>query len=123
MLDEFVVRPVEDATLSVIPAGPMPEAPARLLASEGMARLVAELVARYEFVVIDAPPLVVSDPLSVARLSDLVLLVIGGDAVPDRDIQAATRQLSGIGAENVSVVVNRWRGRDTRYTYSYESSR
>jgi polysaccharide biosynthesis transport protein len=123
MLDEFIVRPIEDASLSVIPAGPMPAAPARLLASEAMGRLMAELVARYEFVVVDAPPLVVSDPLSVARMSDLVLLVIGGDAVPDRDIQAATRQLAGIGAENVSVVVNRWRGRDTRYSYTYGNSR
>jgi non-specific protein-tyrosine kinase len=118
-LGEFIVNSDEIANLDLLPAGPLPPAAARLLASERLARLVAELNQRYEFIIFDAPPLVVSDPLSIARLSDLVLLVVGGDAVPDRDVQMSTRKLTSIGAEHISVVVNRWRGRDSAYSYSY----
>ena len=116
-----MVHPEGIPNLGLIVAGPEPSAPARLLASKRFTNLL-DTIGRYDFVIVDAPPLVVSDPLSVARHADLVLLVLGGDAVPDRDIQAATRQLSSIGARNVSVVVNRWRGHEASYSYDYRKS-
>ena len=122
MLDEFIVLPDRTTSLALLPAGPEPAAPAHLLASARLRLLLSELNERYDFVIFDAPPLVVSDPLSIARLSDLVLLVVGGDAVADRDIQMASRELAGIGTENVSVVMNRWRARDRAYSYSYGRS-
>jgi len=122
-LDEFTHLPETVPNLAVIPAGEPPEGPARLLASERLGRLNKRLQSRYDFVVFDAPPLVVSDPLSIAAHADLVLLVIGGGGVPDRDIQMATRQLSGIGAARVAVVVNRWRGHEVTYNYSYPGAR
>jgi Mrp family chromosome partitioning ATPase len=88
-----------------------------LLASERLSQLLNKLRVDYDFVIIDAPPLIVSDPLSIARLADQVLLIVGGQAVPDRDLQAATRQLSGVGVNHVSIVVNRWRGHEVAYDY------
>jgi capsular exopolysaccharide synthesis family protein len=133
--EPFIIRLEEFPNLSVLPAGPLPPfGPARLLASHRLHSLIKTVtpggdkpggdadVDHYDFVVFDSPPLVVSDPLSIARFADLVLLVVGGNAVPDRDIQAASRQLRSVGAEHVSVVVNRWRGRETSYSYAYKSS-
>ncbi len=121
-LDEVLIKLAQVANLDVMLSGPSPSAPARLLASERMERIIEKLEARYDFVVLDTPPLVVSDPLSIARRVDLVLLVVGGDAVPDREVQAAARQLASIGAAEVSLVVNRWHGRDTTYDYTCRSS-
>jgi Mrp family chromosome partitioning ATPase/capsular polysaccharide biosynthesis protein len=118
--EQIEARQKADARL--LPAGSENSAPAQLLASERLARLVDGLIQNCDFVVFDAPPLVVSDPLSIARMADLVLLVVGGQAVPDRDVQAARRQLRSVGAEEVAIVVNRWRGHDPSYSYSYRGS-
>jgi non-specific protein-tyrosine kinase len=120
--EQFVIRPAGFANLGVIPSGTGRSAPAQALASDRLGRVIEEMAASYEFVVFDAPPLVVSDPLSVARYADLVLLIAGGDAVTDRDIQVATRQLRSIGAKHVSLVVNRWRGSEPSYAYAYGDS-
>jgi capsular exopolysaccharide synthesis family protein len=64
-------------TLDVIPSGICPPLPADLLASEQMKTFVAELRARYDYVIFDSPPaLSVTDPLIVASLSDGLVLVI-----------------------------------------------
>ena len=123
VIDELTVRPEGIPNLSVISSGGPPEGPARLLASERLGLLITRLNESYDFVVFDAPPLVVSDPLSIAAHADLVLLVVGGGGVPDRDIQAATRQLSGIGSAHVAVVINRWRGHEATYNYAYPGAR
>jgi len=121
-LEELIV-PVEDVpNLSLLPAGPRPSAPARLVASNRLTILADTLSSpdsKRDFVVFDAPPLVVSDPLSVARSVDMVLLVVGGNAVPDTAIQAARRRLGSVGADHVFVVVNRWSDRDPAYSYTY----
>jgi capsular exopolysaccharide synthesis family protein len=122
LVEWFIVHPDAVPALDVIPAGPMPAAPARLLASNRLSGLVDELTQSHRFVVFDAPPLTVSDPLSIAALADLIVLVVGGTAVPDRDIQAATRELSGIGAGHVSVVVNRMRANEPYYAYGYRAT-
>jgi capsular exopolysaccharide synthesis family protein len=116
---KVAIQPPDIPGLKIVPAGPSSDAPARLLASKQLPRLIERLRADCQFVIFDAPPLTVSDPLSIARFSDLVLLVVRGNAVPDRDIQGATDQLRRVGADSVSVVVNRWRARDAPYSYSY----
>lgn len=77
-LDEVLVRaPVgAPSNLDVIPCGLPPERPAELLESPALARLVEELRARYDVVIIDTPPVLpVADPLIVARVVDGVVLV------------------------------------------------
>jgi capsular exopolysaccharide synthesis family protein len=122
VLDGVIFRPERVPGLGVIPAGTQSSSAPQLLASERLHGLLDELSDQFDFIIIDAPPLVVSDPLSIARLTDLVLLVVGGGAVPDREVHAATRQLANIGVDNVSVVVNRWRGHEATYSYAYPSA-
>jgi polysaccharide biosynthesis transport protein len=116
----FVLYPPEIPNLGVLAAGDEPAGPAHLLASAQLNRLIEELHESFEFIVFDSPPLVVSDPLSIARLVDLVLLVVAGGPVPHHEIQAATRQLSSIGVKHVSVVANRWRP-EAPYEESFRS--
>jgi capsular exopolysaccharide synthesis family protein len=104
--------------LDVLPAGPA-SAAAQLLASPQLSKVLEQVLKLAQFVVIDAPPLVISDPLALARHADLVILVVGDAGVEERDVQAARRQLASVGAEHVSVVANRWSGREMTYAYKY----
>jgi capsular exopolysaccharide synthesis family protein len=83
-LDEAFVPYVHVPGLSVLPAGAMSGEPGVLIASSAMSELVGKLRQRFEFVVIDSPPIL---PVADARLlSSLVdgILMIGRSGVTTR---------------------------------------
>jgi capsular exopolysaccharide synthesis family protein len=63
--------------LDVLPSGPLPPNPSELLSLPTMDRLLADVRARYDVVIIDSPPLVaVSDASVLAPRVDGVVLVV-----------------------------------------------
>ena len=63
--------------LSVLPAGPRPSNPAELLGSPRMAELIQEWRSNYDFIILDAPPVLsVTDAAVVSVLCDAVILVV-----------------------------------------------
>jgi succinoglycan biosynthesis transport protein ExoP len=84
-LDEAFVPHRSVPSLSVLPAGAGQGEPGMLIASNAMADLVGKLRQRFEFVVIDSPPiLLVSDARSIAALADGILM-IGRSGVTTRE--------------------------------------
>ncbi len=62
--------------LYIIPAGPVPPNPNELLLSENMDRLIAQLRADFDYVIIDSAPIgVISDTFLIVRHSDIQLYV------------------------------------------------
>jgi capsular exopolysaccharide synthesis family protein len=63
--------------LSILPAGPIPPDPAELLTSASFGECVEVLREKYDFVILDTPPmLAVSDPGIIAGHADAVLLTL-----------------------------------------------
>ncbi len=63
--------------LSVLPAGPRPTNPAELLGSPRMAELIQQWRSNYDFIILDAPPVLsVTDAAVVSVLCDAVILVV-----------------------------------------------
>ncbi len=120
------VRRPDVENLLVLPSGPVPPNPAELLASNTMARLLEELRANADFVIIDTPPLLaVSDALVLAPKSDGTLFVADAGTTTRSAIRHARQQLDQVGARVVGAVLNdldtssaRYYGSDS-YTYSY----
>lgn len=76
--------------LDVVPAGGVPETPYELLQSPRFAALVAEARQRYDFVVVDTPPLVaVPDGRILEKLVDGILLVVSAHRTPRRLVEEA----------------------------------
>ena len=68
---------LQQPALTILPAGPHPDHPAELLESVALKRVLATLRAQFDFVVIDAPPVLpVADAGILAAQADGVLLVI-----------------------------------------------
>ncbi len=105
-LKEALQRPAEGGDLLVLASGKMPPNPAELLGSERMHQLVEQLNDWADWVIVDSPPvLAVSDPASVARWSDGVLMVARA-GISTRDAGAkATEQLKRSGARIIGVAV------------------
>lgn len=130
---ESVTQDLPSGNLRVIAAGPIPPNPAELLSSERMKRLLAQLVERYNHVVIDSPPLgSVTDPVILSTMADGVVLVVHGGRNSRQAVQRACHELSAVGAKIFGIVLNnvdlRREGYDDyyysyNYTYSEDGTR
>ncbi|HEY9673153.1 MAG TPA: polysaccharide biosynthesis tyrosine autokinase [Waterburya sp.] len=100
------VRAVMD-NLDVLPSGVIPPNPLTLLDSKRMASLINEFSQNYNFVILDAPPLVLAaDALSLSKMTDGILLV-ARPGVLDRVSAAAAKEfLAQSGQEILGLVVN-----------------
>lgn len=107
--------------LNVLTSGPTPHNPAELLDSARMSSIMTQCRSSFDFVVVDAPPMLsVADASILAARMDGVLMVVDagytrrGQAVRARDAIRAT------GARLLGVVVNRVRRDDPDdYYYTY----
>jgi capsular exopolysaccharide synthesis family protein len=108
--------------LSLLGCGPRPSNPAELLTSPQFQALLADLRERYDFVLVDTPPLlVVTDPCVVAPRVDGVMLVIRPSKKSGPQSQRAREILATLGAHVLGVIVNGASGRlgTGQYEYSY----
>jgi capsular exopolysaccharide synthesis family protein len=86
-----IVRPINSSSaFSVIPAGDATASVHELLRSPRFAQLLAEARERFDFVVLDTPPLVpVCDAALLSRQVDGVLIVVAADETPRKLLESA----------------------------------
>jgi tyrosine-protein kinase Etk/Wzc len=74
-IDDVLVR-IEDEDFYLIPAGPKPPNPSEMIASENIDKVLAELKKRFDYIIIDTPPVgLVTDAMILMQKADLSLLV------------------------------------------------
>ena len=135
---EDAIKETELEGFYVMPCGSRPKNPAELLARPEYEQLLAVLREKFEYVIIDTPPvLVVTDPCSVAPRVDGVILCVRLSR-HTRDFGRRTlEQLRDVGANITGIVVNgveetdaygygsynysdyRYRYKDYKYGYGY----
>jgi protein-tyrosine kinase len=101
------LQPVEVSTnLSILPAGQSDDAPTADLSSDRMKHLVADAASRFDWVLVDTPPIgLLSDANLVAQVTDAVLFVIAAGKTPYQLVQQSIGEL---GAERIiGTVLNR----------------
>jgi len=87
---ERVARPRPPFNLSVIPAGQAPPSPYEVLKSPRLGELLDEARRRYDYIVVDAPPLcTVQDCRVIAQWVDGFLLVVAAHHTPRRLVEEA----------------------------------
>ncbi len=85
-----VVRQLPRFNLSVLPVGRTAVAPYELLKSPRLARLLADARARYQYVVVDTPPVaLLPDARLIEQWIDGVLVVVAAHKTPRRLVEAA----------------------------------
>ncbi|MBI2378481.1 MAG: polysaccharide biosynthesis tyrosine autokinase [Deltaproteobacteria bacterium] len=121
-LDAVIQKNIEGKRVDVLPSGQIPPNPAELLGSPRMKAVIETLRARYAYVVIDAPPvLLVSDASILAPQADATILVVEAGATPRRAAERAREALARSGSRLVGFIMNDKRGRITgRGYYGYK---
>lgn len=105
-----VVEAVHDTpleSLKIMPSGPIPANPAEALTLPDMNQLFEVLRQKFDYVIVDSPPLLlVTDPSILASYADGVLLAVKVRRKSKPNTREAARILSGVGARILGVVVN-----------------
>jgi succinoglycan biosynthesis transport protein ExoP len=94
--------------VDVVPAGGTPANPGELIGSAEMAELVASVTADYDFVVVDAAPVLLStDAAVLARYTDGALVIVDTRSTTRRQLADAIASLHRAGATLLGVVMNK----------------
>ncbi len=120
-LDEALVHVESPVDLWALTAGPHPPNPAELLSSPTMERLLKDLCGRFDYLVLDSPPLLaVTDATVLSALVDGVILVVESGVTPRNALVRSFRMLQDAGGRVLGTVVNKMDLRhDGYYGYSY----
>ena len=119
------MQPWGAGKLFLLPAGTLPPNPAELLGSRSMWRTLQELRAAFDYIIIDAPPLLaVTDAAVVSRLTTGAILVVAAGSTRRPQLEGAVKALEGVDATLLGVVVTKLptKGPDSygygQYTYA-----
>ena len=105
-LDDLLIRWGE-SDLYVLPAGEIPPNPSELLGSEAMQDLFAELRERFDFVLVDTPPVLpVTDATIVDKLTGGSLMVVAANRTRKRHVAEALRTFEMSGATVAGTALN-----------------
>ncbi|WP_109518052.1 GumC family protein [Teichococcus aestuarii] len=111
------LRPVPDGDYRWLPPGPRPPNPTQLLASGAMERLLRQMEAEAELVIIDAPPVPIGgDVPALARMASQSVLLVRWEHTRADEAAAALRSLRIAGAALAGVTMSMV---DTRYNEQY----
>ena len=119
-----IIQKTEIEHLDVIISGPTPPNPAVLLNSEKMSELIARLNKKYDYVIVDSPPVQpVSDTLILTQASDYNLFVIRSDETRTSSFMSSIKKIQNVGAQINGIVINDLdTSKDSYYSYYYSYS-
>jgi len=94
-------------TFHVISSGRIPPNPVELLSSAKMEKMLSLLRERYDYIILDLPPVrEVSDALAAAKLTDGMLLVVRHNYCDRSALTAAVRQFEFVDAKILGILFN-----------------
>lgn len=116
-----VLQQTKFPRLTVLAAGPIPPNPSELLGSNAAKKLVDELRTRFDYVIIDSPPLLaVTDSAVVSANADGALVVVRAGKTRRDQLGHAMGMLNGVNAKILGSVLTMLPHRGSgAYSYSY----
>ena len=109
--------------LDVILSGPIPPNPSEMILSESMGELIAELKKKYDYIILDTPPVgLVSDALELAQYCDVTLYIVRQNFTKKDMITLLNNRVKRGELDHASIVLNGFANKakyGTGYGYGY----
>lgn len=106
---------------SIMLAGPMPPNAAELLTGDRIAKLLRELSARFEHVIVDAPPVMgLADTPLIASMVEGVVFVIESHETRTSLARVAVGRLRESHAKILGALLTKFQAQKAQYGYGYE---
>jgi capsular exopolysaccharide synthesis family protein len=107
--DEFdsIVFQTKFDNLFISPSGPIPPNPAELIGISRMDEYINEAKKRFDYIVIDTPPLaVVTDTLVISRFTDALLLIVRFNYSDKEVLNLVENLRTSEATKNIALVIN-----------------
>ncbi|PVX46570.1 protein involved in gliding motility EpsB [Flavobacterium sp. 103] len=105
-LDE-IVNHTSVPFLDVIFSGPIPPNPSELIMSDGMKELIEELKTKYDYIILDTPPVgLVADSLELAQYCDVTLYIVRQNFTKKEMITLLNNRVNRGELHNTSIILN-----------------
>ena len=118
-LDEVIIKD-EKTGISVVPAGEIPPSPVELLSSQLLKDVIAQLVERFDAVLVDSPPLLgLADAVIIGSVVEKCLFVVAAGKTPSQGVRRAVGRLRASGVALAGVVLSRFSAKEAGYGYGY----
>ncbi|MBQ3088323.1 MAG: CpsD/CapB family tyrosine-protein kinase [Clostridia bacterium] len=106
-----------NANFDVLLSGPIPPNPSELLGSEQMTRLLDSVKDKYDYIIIDTPPInVVSDAVVLAAKTEGIVMVVQDKKTTHDEFKKAVSSLSFADARLLGVVLNSSADKNAKYS-------
>lgn len=93
--------------LDVILSGPIPPNPSELILSDGMKELIEELKTKYDYIILDTPPVgLVADSLELAQYCDVTLYIVRQNFTKKEMITLLNNRVNRGELHNTSIILN-----------------
>lgn len=107
--------------IDIIPSGAIPPNPSELILSDRVDSLLSELKNRYDYIIIDTPPLgLVSDTFNLFKFSDLNLIIFKENYSKKVFVKDLNNIVKQHDIKNIGVVLNSSKSSNGSYGYGYE---
>jgi succinoglycan biosynthesis transport protein ExoP len=121
-LDE-IVNTTSIPFLDVILSGPIPPNPSELIMGDGMKELIDELKTKYDYIILDTPPVgLVADSLELAQYCDVTLYIVRQNFTKKEMITLLNNRVNRGELNNTSVILNGFENKAKYgggYSYGY----
>lgn len=120
---EEITNSTQIPNLDVILSGPIPPNPSELILSDGMKELIDELKLKYDYIILDTPPVgLVADSLELVQFADVTLYIVRQNYTKKDMITLLNTRLKRGELSNVSIVLNGYENKakyGSTYGYGY----
>ncbi|AWG25355.1 polysaccharide biosynthesis tyrosine autokinase [Flavobacterium kingsejongi] len=114
-----IIQKTHISYLDVIPSGPVPPNPAELILGDSMKVLLDELKAKYDYIILDTPPVgLVSDALELAPYCDVTLYIVRQNVTKKGMLSIVNTKHKRGELHHISMVLNGFENK-TKYGYGY----
>jgi polysaccharide biosynthesis transport protein len=114
-----IIKTTKIPNLDIISSGPIPPNPSELIMSERMKELINELKLKYDYIILDTPPVgLVSDALELSDYADITLYIIRQNYSKKDMVKLLNNRKERGELKNLSIILNGYQN-NAKYGYSY----
>jgi tyrosine-protein kinase Etk/Wzc len=119
-LDDIIQPLSIHSNMFIIPSGPLPPNPAETLMSESTAVLIDKLKERFDYILMDAPPIgIITDAQLLSSYASITLFLVRQNVTQKANLQIVQDLFIGNKMNNLGIVVNDIKGKYFSYGADY----
>jgi len=118
-LDKAIYN-TEVKNLDLILSGPIPPNPSELLDGQKMNKIIKELEKKYDYIIIDTPPVgLVTDALVLMKYTDINLYILRHNYSDFGSFSIINKLKNNENVKNLNLIINDYNFENKKYGYSY----